>query len=94
MKKKGLFAGKPKSRSLAEIVTLEGIVKARKATVNLKKRYRDAKRKDTKTHIRRAAILAANRADAAARRKGLDRKKKKKLRRIAQIYRAAARDMK
>ena len=91
---KGLFSGKPKSKALAEIVTIEGIVKARKAAVTLKKKYRAAKRKDTKTHIKRAAILAANRADAAARRRGLSRKQKKKLRRIAQIYRSAARDMK
>jgi hypothetical protein len=94
MKKKGLFSGKPRSKALAEIVTLEGIVKARKAAVTLKKKYRQANRRDTKTHIKRAAVLAANRADAAARRKGLSKRQKKKLRRIAQIYRAAARDMK
>jgi len=87
-RRKGLF-GPAKHKKLAEIVTFESTSKAQKAAAKLKKMFKQAlKQGDRKKalEIKRAAQLAANRAEASLKRRNLHPQTRKKLERIAEIY--------
>ena len=93
MSKKTMFKEKPKSAKLAKIVTIENPTKARHASATLKREFRNARSRDKKTHIKRSAVLAANRAEAMTRKKDLSPKERKELKEISGIYRNAAKSM-
>ena len=84
---------KPKSAKLAKIVNIENPTKARKATATLKREFQSAKSREKKVHIKRSAVLAANRAEAMTRKRDLSPKEKKELKEVSGIYRNAAKSM-
>ena len=92
-KKRSMFYEPPKSKHLSGIVSIESTKKAKKAAKELKHEFKSARSRETKTHIKRAAVLAANRAKAAAKKRDLSRKEKKELREIAETYSEAAASM-
>ena len=95
MGKGGLFKP-PKHKWLAKIVCFETLKCAREATKTLVRALErgrlgklDIGPKRALTIVR-ALFYAANRAEAAARRRNLSRKEREELRRIHKIYREAA----
>lgn len=92
--KRGLFKP-PKHKWLADIVSFKSITAARKSAQRLLKalkRKRIAGRKigrKTALVIVRALYYAANRAKAAAKRKGLSARERKQLLGVSKVYRKA-----
>ena len=56
----------------------------------LKQEFREAKTRAKRVRVKRAAVLAANRADASSRKRNLKRGTKTRLRKVSSIYRKAA----
>ena len=92
-RQRSMFYEPPKSKKLAGIVSIESTRKAKKAAKELKHEFKSARSREKKTHIKRATVLAANRAKAAAKKRNLSRKEKEELREIAEIYSEAAASM-
>lgn len=88
-----MFYKKPKHPSIAKIVSLESPTKARKAANKLLSMFKGTKRRDRKVAIKRAAVLAANRAGAAAKRRNLSAKERKQFGEIEKIYRNVSKRM-
>lgn len=86
--------GPLKSKQLAGIVTITSPSAARKAAQKLADLFRHARTRPKKVHIKRSAVLAANRAGASAKRRGVSAKERKELKQVAGIYRRAADRMK
>jgi len=93
MRRRGLFYKKPRHPDLAEIVTLESPRRARRAAKKLKKEFEEARTRKRKVVIKRATVLAANRAKAARKRRNLSKKEKRELEEIAEIYTDAYKEM-
>lgn len=93
MTRKGLFYEKPRHEWIAKIVTFESQKAAREAARKLLKRAEKARRR-TKAVIKKALVLAANRAEASAKRKNLSPRERRKLKKIAEIYRNAYKKIK
>lgn len=83
-----------KSRKLAAIVDLTSPAAARRSTAKLMKMFRAAKTRARKVKLKRAVVLAANRAFAAMKRRGLSAKEKKQLMEVGRVFRAASKRMK
>ena len=88
--KKGLFNYPPKSKYLADIITIESPNKARKAANKLLKECRELKRPSAIEHRAKAMQQAANRAEAMLKRKNLSEKERRELKEVAKIYDKAA----
>jgi len=88
----GMFSP-PRHKDLAKIVTFESISAARKAAATLLKMFKSARTKKRKVTIKRATVLAANRARVLARSHRIHASTKKRLREIARIYERAAEKM-
>jgi len=84
----------PKYPSLAKIVRIDSPKNARKAVKTLLAKFKKAKRRDVKVRVKRAAVLAGNRAKAMLRRKNLSAKERKEMREVYKIYRRAVEKMK
>ena len=93
-RRRSLFYSPPRLKKLAGIVRNDSVSAAEDAARKLLQMFREAKRRSTKVTIKRAVVLAANRAMAAARRRNLSPKEKIELRRVAQVYYEAAAKMK
>ena len=87
-KKGGLFKP-PRHKWIADIVSFETPSKARKAARKLLDIMEESRRKKALT-ILRALNYAANRAEAAAKRRNLSPKERQELKTISEIYREAA----
>lgn len=85
--------GPPRYQYLARIVTFRSITAAREAARLLLRLFKEAKTRAKKVRIKRATVLAANRARVLARSRSLRPETKKRLRRIAYIYERAAERM-
>ncbi len=92
-RRRGLFYKKPRHKDLAEIVTLESPRRARRAARKLKEEFEDARTRKRKVTIKRATVLAANRAKAARKRRNLSKKEKRELEEIAKIYEQTYKEM-
>ena len=93
-RKRSMFYSPPRHRKLAEIIRIDSVPAAKKAAAKLLQMFREAKRRSRKVTIKRAVVLAANRAMAAARKRGLSHKEKVELRKVAMVYYEAAAKMK
>lgn len=90
---------KPKSKKLSRIISLESPSlespeKALKSTRSLKREFSQAKQRAKKVRIKRATVLAANRADAQLKRKNLSVKERQEFVFINRIYRKTAKEFK
>jgi len=81
---------KPKSQALADMVSLRNPSSARGSIRELGREFNQAFLKDKKLRIARATMLAANRAAATVKRRGLSMAERKEFREIARIYKTAA----
>ena len=82
-------------RYLSEIVTFRSITGAREAARQLRRLYDEAKTRQKKLTILRAVVLAANRAEVAAKRHpSFSPEVRRRWKRIAQIYRSLAEELK
>ncbi len=94
-KKGGLFRA-ARHKWLAEIITFESVSDARKAAKKLVGYVRRGRKGTLRLgekralEIVRALVYAANRAEAASKRKTLRIEEKRKLREISRVYRHAA----
>lgn len=86
--------GERRWKQLAEVVSLENPVEARNSAVWLKRHFKELKSREHKVAVKRATVLAANRADAMLKKKDLSRKERNEFRKIVTIYRQAAKQMK
>ena len=91
-KSRGMFRP-AKHRKLAKIVTFETVKGAKKAAQRLLRMFNKARTRKQKVLIKRATVLAANRAKVSARRRNLRPRTKKRLKHIAEIYRKASKKM-
>ena len=91
-RRKSLFFP-PRHRKIADIISIESPKKARHAIKTLLRMAKKAPRQK-KVLIKRSIVLAANRAEASAKRKNLSQKEKRELRTVARLYRAAAKKIK
>ena len=87
--KGGLFKP-PRHKDLARIVTFESVSDARKAAKKLKQMFKNAKSCERKLTIYRATQYAANRARAGAKNPKFSPQTKRKWRKAAEVYEAAA----
>lgn len=78
---------------LAAVVRIDSPHTARAATKQLKKMHHEASTSKRKTQIKRAAVLAANRAAAFEKRKGISPKERKEMSEVVRIYRDAVKEM-
>jgi hypothetical protein len=92
-KDKSMFYEPARHQKLSDIVKLTSIPEAKIGARELKKEFRFAKSKKKKIRVRRATNLAANRADAMARKRNLKSKTKVRLRKVSRIYRKAHDEM-
>ena len=83
----------PRHRKIAEIISIESPKKARHAVKTLLRMAKKAPHR-RKVLIKRSIVLAANRAEAASKKRNLSRREKKELKTVAKIYRTAARKIK
>jgi len=88
-KTKTMF-GKPRYSYLSEMISLRNPSSARGSVRELKKEFDDADTSAKKLRIARATQLAANRAGATRKRKGLSRIEKGEYGQISDIYNKAA----
>jgi len=91
---RSMFYSPARHKYLGEIVTFKNPSAARGAARELLRLFKSARTRAKKLRIKRAAILAANRARASAKRKNLSSRERKELREIARIYEQAAKKMK
>ena len=89
-----MFYSPARHKYLGEIVTFKNPSAARGAARELLRLFKSAKTRAKKVRIKRATILAANRARASAKRKNLSARERRELRQIARIYERAAAKMK
>ena len=93
-KRKYTMFGERKWKRLAEVVSLTNPTEARKSTIWLKRHFKELKSRKHKVAVKRACVLARNRALAARKKKGLSAKEKKEFLEISKIYKAAYETMK
>ena len=88
----GLFKP-PRYKYLARIVKMDTVENARKAARKLLSIFRSAKTRAKKVRVKKATVLAANRAKVMAGRKDLSPQERHEFSVIAKIYRAAYKEM-
>ena len=93
-RRKTMFYEPPRHPSLAAVVSIRSPAEARAAARVLLRMAEEARTRKRKVTIKRAMVLAANRAEAAAKKRSLSRKEKRELREVAMIYRRAYRRVK
>ena len=93
-KGRSMFYSPARHKYLGEIVTFKNPEAAKGAAKELLRLFNQARTRAKKLRIKRATILAANRARASAKRKNLSARERRELREIARIYRSAAEKMK
>lgn len=76
--------------TLADMVKITSVPEAKVGARQLKQEFREAKTRAKRVRVKRAAVLAANRADASSRKRNLKRGTKTRLRKVSSIYRKAA----
>lgn len=86
--------GERRWKQLAKVVSLENPAEARSSAVWLKRHFQELKSHEHKVAVKRACVLAANRADAMLKKKDLSRRERGEFRKIVTIYRQAAKQMK
>ena len=91
---RSMFYTPARHKYLGEIVTFKNPSAARGAARELLRLFNQARTRAKKLRIKRAAVLAANRARASAKRKNLSARERRELRQIARIYEQAAKKMK
>lgn len=79
-----------KHKGLSETVRIDDPRAARKAAKQLEREFRERKTRKAKVRRKRAAVQAANRAEAHLKRRNLSRKERKEMRQVADAYRKAA----
>ena len=79
---------------LGEVVTIRNSAAARGAVEELMRLYDRARSKEARLRILRVVVLAANRAEAASRRKNLSERERRELRAVVEIYREFAEKLK
>ncbi len=92
-RKRSLF-GPARHPKYAKIVKFTTIKDARESARRLLREFKSAKTRDKAVRVKRVTVLAANRAEAAAKRRKLSKRERHQLRRIAEVYRKAADRMK
>lgn len=92
-RKRRTMFGPARHRKLARIVTIKSVTEAKRAAQKLLEMFRAAKSRKQKVTIKRATVLAANRALVMARRRDLHPETKRRLRKVAMVYYAAAEKM-
>lgn len=85
--------GERKWKRLAAVVSLTSPAEARKSATWLKRHFRELKSREHKVAVKRACVLAHNRALAARKKKDLSAKEKKEFKEIAKIYKTAYKSM-
>jgi len=85
-----MFYSPPHHKSLAKKITIESVSAAQKAGRKLIKESKRAKRPSAVLRRARAATLAANRAEALAKKRNLSKKEKIETKRVAKIWRGIA----
>lgn len=83
----------PKHKKYAGIITFKSVGAAREAAAEMEREFGQAKRRDKMIRIYRSTSLAANRAEASAKRQALSPKTKSRFRGVARVYRAAGERM-
>ena len=86
--------GPARSSRLAQIVCLEDVECARRSARQLREEFKDAKTRSKKVHVKRATVLAANRAKVMSQNRNLRPSTRRQKARISRIYRNTARGMK
>lgn len=76
--------------NLADMVKITSVPEAKVGSKQLKKEYHDAKTRAKRVRVKRAAVLAANRAHATSMKRNLKWGTKTRLREVSRIYRKAA----
>jgi len=89
-RKKGSLFGRSRYRKYSRIVEMDDIGSARESARKLLQEFRSAKTRAKMRRVKRVTVLAANRAEAAAKRENLSRRERRELLRIAEIFRRAA----
>ncbi len=92
-KRRGMFYYPPKSPLLAKIVRIDTPANARKSAKTLLKMFKEAKKRSWKAHIKKAVVLAGNRAKAMLNKKNLSPKERRELKEVAKIYQETAKKM-
>ena len=90
---KTMFYSPPRHRDLGEIVSISSPSSARASARVLLRMAEEAKTRRRKVTIKRAMVLAANRAEAAAKKRNLSAREKQEMREVAKIYRRAYRQI-
>jgi len=91
-KQKTMF-GPAKHKYLSELISLKNPIAAYASVKELRYEFNKAKSDEKKVRIARATMLAANRAEASAKRKNLSSREKSELLDVSDIYRKVAQDM-
>ena len=79
---------------LADIVRIDTVENAKKAVRKLLKHFREAKTRAKKIRVKKATVLAANRARVLSKSPRISPKERQEFREIARIYERAAAKMK
>jgi|Deesub1362A_J573_1020465.scaffolds.fasta_scaffold00749_20 hypothetical protein len=88
-----MFYSPPRNKWLGDLIEMDDPESARASARKLKREFKQSKTRARKVKIKRATVLAANRARAAARKRNLSRRERKELLEIAEIYEAAYKEM-
>jgi len=86
-----MFYSPPRHRDLGEIVSIRSPEEARASAKVLVRMAREARTRRRRVTIKRAMVLAANRAEAASKKRNLSSRERRELREVAEIYRRAYR---
>lgn len=92
-KKQGTMFVPSTYKGLSEVVRVDSPTNARKSVAELKRRFAKLKHRDARLSVKRAAVLAANRAEAMAKKKDLCTKERIELNEVKRIYRRAGNRM-
>lgn len=94
MTKKTMFGKKkPAHKWLADLVVISSTDGARASVKELSKRLKNFGH-DRQVMVKRAVVLAFNRANASAKKHTLSKKEKKQMRTVAKIYKRFANEIK
>jgi len=82
-----------KHLQLADIVRVDSVPTARKASAILLKKFKNAKTRRQKRKIKQAMVCAANRVAVTQKKKDLSQKERKEMREVEKIYRSTYKKM-
>jgi len=86
--------GKPSSKVLSEMVDISSPKEARESACELTEHFESLEQRPAMVETKRATVLAANRAGAMTKKRGLSTKERREMRLVQRIFKSAAKKMK